>query len=49
MTRDLSHAVQVRAHAIPFRRMFIEGKDLKLGLFDQIWETELPGILNRSI
>ncbi len=49
MTKDLSHGLQVRAHAIPFRRKFIEGKDLKLGLFEKIWATELPGILNRAI
>jgi len=49
MTKDLSHGLQVRAHAIPFRRKFIEGKDLKIGLFEKIWATELPGILNRAI
>jgi phage/plasmid-associated DNA primase len=49
MIRDLSHATQVRVHVIPFRRIFIDGKDMKRGLFKRIWETEMPGILNRSI
>ncbi len=49
MTKDLSHAVQVRAHVIPFRRIFIKNQDMKRGLFEQIWKSELPGILRRSI
>ena len=36
-------------HVIPFRRIFIKNKDMKRGLFERIWKTELPGILRRSI
>ena len=49
LTRDLSHGNLVRAHCIPFRHKFLPGVDMRRGLFEEIWKTELPGVLNRFI
>lgn len=49
LCRDLSPGVLVRVHVIPFRHRFIKGKDMKPGLFKEIWQSELPGVLNRAI
>ena len=45
---DLSYGQRRRAKVIPFDRKFETHEDDR-GLFPRIWETELPGILNRAI
>lgn len=48
LTNDSSRGMIRRAHIIPFDRIFApEEADRKL--FPEIWENELPGILNRSL
>lgn len=46
--KDLSHGVQRRIIIIPFLRQF-KKEEIKVGLFDQIWEQEASGILNRFV
>ena len=43
---DLSHGMRRRLMVVPFDRTFT-GKDCDRFLFDRIWKTELPGVLNR--
>ncbi len=45
---DLSHGMQRRLMVIPFDRKFTD-KDRDRFIFDRIWETELPGVLNRAL
>jgi putative DNA primase/helicase len=45
---DLSHGMQRRLTVIPFERTFT-GKDCDRFLFDRIWKSELPGVLNRAL
>ena len=45
---DLSTGMLRRLHIIPFDRTFI-GKEDDPELFERIWTTELPGILNRAL
>jgi putative DNA primase/helicase len=45
---DLSHGMQRRLMAIPFDRRFT-GADKDPNLFEVIWATELPGVLNRAL
>ena len=45
---DLSHGMLRRLQVIPFDRTFTgDAKDATL--FDRIWATELPGVLNRAL
>lgn len=44
---DLSYGMQRRLMVIPFDRTF--KKDADPNLFPKIWETELPGVLNRAL
>jgi P4 family phage/plasmid primase-like protien len=46
--KDLSYGVQRRIIIIPFLRQF-KKEEIKVGLFDQIWEQEASGILNRFV
>ncbi len=46
--KDLSHGMQRRMMVIPFKRIFKITKDNR-GLFDDIWEREASGILNRIV
>ena len=45
---DLSHGMQRRLMVVPFDRTFT-GEDCDRFLFDRIWKTELPGVLNRAV
>ena len=45
---DNSHGLRRRAMVIPFDRRFGDGEADK-ELFPKIWETELPGVLNRAL
>jgi P4 family phage/plasmid primase-like protien len=45
---DLSWGLRRRAHIIPFERVFT-AEDADDTLFPNIWESELPGVLNRAI
>jgi P4 family phage/plasmid primase-like protien len=47
-TSDNSHGLRRRAMVIPFDRQFGPGEADK-ELFPKIWDTELPGILNRAL
>jgi putative DNA primase/helicase len=47
-TSDTSHGLRRRAMVIPFDRQFGPDEADK-DLFPKIWETELPGILNRAL
>ena len=47
-TSDSSHGLRRRAMVIPFDRKF-GPEEADSGLFPKIWETELPGILNRAL
>ena len=48
MTADSSYGMTRRAMVIPFARKFEEHEADK-GLFEKIWATELPGVLNRAL
>ena len=48
MTADSSYGMTRRAMVIPFARKFGEG-EADPELFEKIWATELPGILNRAL
>ena len=45
---DLSHGLLRRLTVIPFQRTFTK-KEKDRTLFDRIWATELPGVLNRAL
>jgi len=45
---DLSYGMQRRLMVIPFDKQF-RGKEKDETLFDRIWASELPGILNRAL
>jgi putative DNA primase/helicase len=45
---DLSHGMLRRLQVIPFDRTFT-GDDKDATLFDRIWASELPGVLNRAL
>jgi P4 family phage/plasmid primase-like protien len=45
---DLSHGMKRRLQVIPFDRIFTR-EDKDATLFERIWATELPGILNRFL
>jgi putative DNA primase/helicase len=47
-TADNSHGLRRRAMVIPFDRQF-GPNDANPELFPKIWETELPGVLNRAL
>lgn len=47
-TADSSYGMTRRAIVIPFDRQFAED-EADIGLFEKIWASELPGILNRSL
>jgi len=47
-TRDVSHGFVRRAMILPFDRVFGAG-EANPKLFPAIWESELPGVLNRSL
>lgn len=47
-TSDVSVGMIRRAKIIPFDRQFTSAED-KPGLFNEIWETEMSGILNRAV
>ena len=47
-TVDNSHGLRRRAMVIPFERQF-GPNDADPELFPKIWETELPGVLNRAL
>ncbi len=47
-TSDNSHGLRRRAMVIPFDRRFDHGEADK-ELFPKIWDTELPGVLNRAL
>lgn len=46
--KDISYGIQRRMIVIPFDRKF-GPEDAKPGLFDDIWEQEASGILNRAV
>lgn len=47
-TADNSYGLRRRAQVIPFERIF--GKhEIDTELFEKIWATEMPGILNRAL
>ena len=48
-SHDLSGGTRRRAHIVPFDRSFVLGDDLDPTIFDRIWATELPGVLNRAL
>lgn len=48
VTKDLSKGMRRRLLVIPFERTF-EQHEIKVGLFDEIWEQEASGILNQII
>lgn len=48
LTRDCSWGMVRRAHIVPFDRVF-GPEEANPNLFPEIWEKELPGILNRSL
>ncbi len=47
-TNDVSYGMIRRANAFPFDKVFEPG-EADPTLFPTIWETELPGVLNRAI
>jgi putative DNA primase/helicase len=47
-TSDNSHGLRRRAMVIPFDRQFGPGEADK-DLFPKIWQSELPGVLNRAL
>jgi putative DNA primase/helicase len=47
-TSDNSHGLRRRAMVIPFDRQFGPGEADK-ELFPEIWQSEMPGVLNRSL
>lgn len=47
-SRDVSEGMRRRMMVIPFSRQF-KPEELKIGLFDRIWEQEAAGILNLFI
>ena len=47
-TSDNSHGLRRRAMVVPFDRQFGPGEADK-ELFPKIWDTELPGVLNRAL
>lgn len=48
VTKDLTTGLRRRLLVIPFNRTF-KGSEMKVGLFDDIWEQEASGILNQTI
>ncbi len=48
VTKDLSKGMRRRLLVIPFERTF-EQHEIKVGLFDEIWEQEASGILNQIV
>ena len=48
LTNDVSHGLVRRAQVIPFDRIFTP-QEADPGLFPAIWESELPGVLNRAL
>jgi P4 family phage/plasmid primase-like protien len=48
VTSDLTYGLRRRLRVIPFNRTF-EPHEIKVDLFDRIWEQEASGILNRVI
>ena len=47
-TSDNSHGLRRRAMVIPFDRQFGPG-EADQELFPKIWQSELPGVLNRAL
>lgn len=47
-TSDNSHGLRRRAMVIPFYRQFSSG-EADSELFPKIWQSELPGVLNRAL
>lgn len=45
---DLSYGMTRRMRVLPFARSF-KPDEIKIGLFDQIWEKEASGILNKVV
>ena len=46
---DLSLGTRRRIQVIPFRHLFVAGVDEDKMIFERIWASELPGVLNRAI
>lgn len=47
-TIDISHGMLRRAQVIPFDRVFKQ-KEQDLTLFPSIWDSEMPGVLNKAL
>jgi len=48
VTSDLTMGLRRRLMVIPFKQTFT-GKNMKTGLFDEIWDKEASGILNHAV
>lgn len=46
--KDLTEGLRRRIRVIPFNRQFLD-HEVKLGLFDKIWDEEASGILNLAV